>query len=529
MNYELNGHNAYSDTEVKLISNIDTGALDYSGGKVVKKECDLVVLGAGGSGMVTAVHAAEQGARVIVLEKASRPGGNTWMAVYCAFALNLPDYVPPKDGPGMTMTMGQAPDYSYQGVKDTAFKRCMEIEKWRRNPKVIHRSIDISDEVYRWLLGFGMKFDNVRPQSIQLSKRQSHHDQHGHNDPSNGPGYVGSYVIETMQEQAERLGVDVICRTRATELKRNEKGAAAGVIAQSGDITYDISAKAVVIATGSFGANKELCQRFFKEEFPDDGYIVRMGSGYSTGDGILMGEKIGALVGEFLTMGTCGGVHHPWKYSVHSCGGGPGVMLVNKNGERFISEDAMLSQYAYVQQPGQIAYAIFDEDGLQDIIADIDRNPFGTQEERELMRHVAEDLRLEANEGKGKVIIADTLEELAQGIGCDPAALIAQTQRYNHYCETGRDEEMLKNPAFLKRPVKKAPFYAVKRQRMQIITSGGLTPDEKMRVLDTHREPMPGFYVVGDCSSGSGALSGLGWAFTSGYICANEVVDYLKA
>ncbi len=528
MNHELNSKNAYSDTEVKLVSNIDTGAIDYTGGDVISKACDVVVLGAGGSGMVAAVHAAEQGAKVVVLEKASRPGGNTWMAVYCAFALDLPDYVPPQGAPGMTLTMGQTIDYSYQGVKDTAFKRCMEIEKWRRNPKVVHRSIDISNEVYHWLLGFGMKFDCVRPQSIQLSRRQAHHDQHGHNDPSNGPGYVGSYVIETMQEQAEQLGVEVICRTRATALKQDANGAASGVIAQSGGTTYDISAKAVIIATGSFGANKELCQRFFKEEYPDDGYMVRMGSGYSTGDGILMGEKIGALVGEFLTMGTCGGVHHPWKYSVHSCAGGPGVMLVNRNGERFIAEDAMLSQYAYVQQPGQIAYAIFDEDGLKDIIADIDRNPHGTEEERALMRNVSEDLKLEADEGKGKVIIAESLEELAAGIGCDSAMLIAQTERYNHYCEVGRDDEMLKNPMFLKRTIKKAPFYAVKRQRMQIITSGGLTPDEKMRVLNTKRQPMDGFYVVGDCSSGSGALSGLGWAFTSGYICANEVMDYLK-
>ena len=368
---ELNAQNAYSDADVKLVSNIDTGAIDYTGGNIVYKSCDVVVLGAGGSGMVSAVHAAEQGAKVIVLEKAAHPGGNTWMAVYCALALNLPDFVPPKNSPEMTLTMGQTMDYSYQGVKDTAFKRCMEIEKWRRNPKVIHRSIDISDEVYRWLLGLGMKFDNVRPQSIQLSRRQKHHEAHGHNDPSNGPGYVGSYVIETMQAQAEKLGVEVICRTRATALKQGDPhGKAAGVIAKSGETTYDISAKAVVIATGSFGANKELCQRFFREEFPDDGYIVRMGSGYSTGDGILMGEKIGALVGEFLTMGTCGGVHHPWKYIVHSCGGGADVMLVNANGQRFISEDAMLSQYAYVQQPGQIAYAIFDEDGLQDIIAD---------------------------------------------------------------------------------------------------------------------------------------------------------------
>jgi hypothetical protein len=228
-------------------------------------------------------------------------------------------------------------------------------------------------------------------------------------------------------------------------------------------------------------------------------------------------------------MGTCGGVHHPWKFSVHSCGGGPGTMVVNANGERFIAEDAMLTQYAYVQQPGQIAYAIFDADGLKAIQADTEAHPHGTEEEQELMRHFAEDLEAEAAEGNGKAWIASTIEELAGCIGCDPAVLTAQVERYNHYCDTGHDDEMLKDPRFLKNKIQRGPFYAVKRQRMQIITSGGLTPDEKMRVLDTQRKPMDGFYVVGDCSSGSGALSGLGWAFTSGYLCANEVVAYLRA
>lgn len=526
MKTELNMANAYEEYENRLISEIDEGRLSYAGGQEHVLDCDIVIIGAGGSGLCAAVHAAQLGANVVVLEKGAHPGGNTYMAVGTGFAVNLDAENKNKDKEDapLAMTMGTPENQSYAAIKKSAFLRCMEIEEWRKDPKVIHRNIDTADEVYRWFLSLGMKFDLVRPQGLGITKRQAHHKNHGRGDPSNGPGYMGSYVVETMEAELKKLGGTLITRCRATELLQNPDGSAAGVLAKTKEKSYRVNAKAVILASGGFAANRQLMQKYFREQYPEiEHKILRMSSGYSTGDGLIMGEKIGAMTGEFLTIGIGGAVHHPWAWSIHAFGG-PSVLQVNRNGVRFSTEATMFSWHAYVKQPGQIAYSIVDAPLKEQLKAEMLQRPL-TDEEHEVLTHLDEDLLREAGEPGKKVIIADTIEELAQGIGCDPAVLKKTVDTYNSYCENGRDEEMLKPPQFLKK-IETAPFYAILRQRMTIITSGGLSTDYKMRVLDQKRQPMNGFYVVGDLSNGSGSLSGTGWAFVSGYIAGMEAVEY---
>ena len=527
MKAELCTANAYEEYDNKLCSEIDVGRLDYDGGSEKECDCDIVVIGAGGSGLCAAVHAAQLGAKVIVLEKGAHAGGNTYMAVGTGFAINLDRDAAgngKKDEAPLALTMGTPDNPSYAAVKKSAFLRCMEIEEWRKDPKVIHRNIDTADEVYRWFLSLGMKFDLVRPQGLGITRRQEHHKLHGRGDPSNGPGYMGSYVVETMEAELKKLGGTLITRCRAMELLQNADGSAAGVIAQSAKTTYRVHAKAVILASGGFAANRELMHQYFSEQYPDmDHTILRMSSGYSTGDGILMGEKIGAMTGEFLTLGIGGAVHHPWSWSIHAFGG-PATLQVNREGVRFSTEDTMFSWHAYVKQPGQIAYSIVDEPLKEQLKQEMLQRPT-TDEEHEALSHLDEDLLREAGEPGKKVIIANTIEELAAGIGCDPAVLRQTVETYNSYCDAGRDEDMLKPAQFLKK-IETAPFYAILRQRMTIITSGGLSTDYRMRVLDQRRQPMNGFYVTGDLSNGSGSLSGTGWAFVSGYIAGMEAMEY---
>ena len=515
-------------TDNLLVSNIDTGAYDYDGGDVTALQCDVVVVGAGGSGCCAAVRAAEQGANVIVLEKAAHPGGNTWMAVGCALALDLPDYSPSQSvGPG-ELTMGHAEDFSYQAIKDAAFRRCMEIEKWRRDPKVIHACIDTSDQVYHWFLEKGMKFDSVTPRGIGLARRQPHHNSHGHNDPSNGPGFVGSYVVETMMEEMKRLGVRLLTRTRAVELIQNPDKSIGGVVAKSAGKTVMISSKAVIISSGGFSANKELMQKYFSSHFPAAGSnYCRMGSGYMTGDGILMAEKIGAAAFRNMTLGIGGTSHHPWSYPVLQSIG-PNNVYINLNGERFIPENFMQTQNAMAMQPGQICYAVCDAAIQKENIAAARARKAGEDsDEHDAMERIETELRSEAAEGTGKVLYANTLEELAAKMGVPIHTFLETIHTYNRYCDEGEDQYLYKDPRFLRR-IEEAPYCAVKLQRFQIVTSGGLDTDEKMRVLDQHYRPIPGLYVTGDCSEGSGALSGLGWAFTSGYLAGNYAAVYGK-
>jgi fumarate reductase flavoprotein subunit len=518
-----------SRSENLLVSNIDTGSYDYTGGQVTEQQCDVVIIGAGGSGCCAAVRAAENGAKVIVVEKAANPGGNTWMAVGCALALNLPGYQPKNTlGPG-EMTMGRAESFDYQDIKDAAFNRCMEIEKWRRDPQVIHACIDNSDSVYRWFLEKGMHFDSVTPRGLGLARRQKHHDAHGHNDPSNGPGFVGSYVVETMVSKFDELGIQLFTRTRATDLLQDETGNVVGIVAQRAGETIQIHAGAVIISSGGFSANKELMQKYFSSHFPAVGSnYCRMGSGYMTGDGILMAERIGAASFNNMTLGIGGTSHHPWSYPVLQSIAANNI-YVNLNGERFVPEDFMQTQNSMALQPGNVCYAICDAKiQKKNIEAAKARKAGEDSDEHDAMERIEAELQQEAAEGSGKVLYANTLEELAAKMGIPIRAFLDTVETYNRDCDAGEDSYLYKSPRFLEK-IEQAPFCAVKLQRFQIVTSGGLDTNVQMQVLDCAHKPIPGLYVTGDCSDGSGALSGLGWAFTSGYLAGAYAAAYAAA
>ena len=91
---------------------------------------------------------------------------------------------------------------------------------------------------------------------------------------------------------------------------------------------------------------------------------------------------------------------------------------------------------------------------------------------------------------------ADTLEELADGLGLPREEFLAQVERYNSYCETGLDDEFHKDKRFLL-PVKQPPFYGIKNEPYTLCITGGLNTDIQMHVCDSNNDPIPGLYGVG--------------------------------
>ena len=131
---------------------------------------------------------------------------------------------------------------------------------------------------------------------------------------------------------------------------------------------------------------------------------------------------------------------------------------------------------------------------------------------------------------------ADTVEELAEFIGCDPARLKKTIEDYNRYVENGVDEEMFKDPEYLRLPIKTAPFYAMRMMRFNQCTHGGISIDEKMQVIkDDWRTPIPGLYATGDGASGWCSelgwlgMTSLTWALNSGFMAGENAAEYIAA
>jgi fumarate reductase flavoprotein subunit len=143
--------------------------------------------------------------------------------------------------------------------------------------------------------------------------------------------------------------------------------------------------------------------------------------------------------------------------------------------------------------------------------------------------------KLQKLDDKGKVKIADSWEEIAEWIGCDPEALKAEIDLYNSYCDKGRDEMFAKDPAYLV-PLRKHPYYAIKGSESQVgQTLGGIKVDEKMAVLDKKDKIIPGVYAAGVIADGHqgqtycyevGGCS-VGFAVNSGRIAGESVAKFV--
>jgi fumarate reductase flavoprotein subunit len=478
-------------------------------------ECDLVVIGSGGTGMVAAGHAATMGAKVIVLEKNKKPGGNTWFAVGTR-------YINSKRG--RENGMGD--------LRDEMFRECMAKTQWRKDPRTVHRFLDSYAEVYDWFdsLGFDkLTYAKKLPNGMSVLEMPERKAPHKGTEPSRGPGFVGSTIVEMMLEVCEAHGTQILTGHRAMHLLLDDNGAFCGVVADHDGEEVRISAKGCVVGTGCFSANKELVTRAFPEHFAKPGYYACIGLSSATGDGIIMCEEVGAKCLDFVELGMPGLGHHPWAWNIHASCGRSRTMWINKNGER-IADEGNVSMDAgkalAARQPDALIYSIVDQTILEQLQKECEETCMGN--EKAYIGDLKEGYAKEAAAGKVQCLRGETLEELAQKMhdvaGVDGETFLKTVAEYNAACDAGHDPVMLKDPKQLT-PIRHGPFYAALLQRFYEITQGGIEVDCNMQVRRAEGGVIPGLYAGGDTSSASGNSlngTGLALAFVSGYVAADE-------
>jgi fumarate reductase flavoprotein subunit len=335
-----------------------------------------------------------------------------------------------------------------------------------------------------------------------------------------------------LKQLCQEKGIQVLRNARCDKIIRDEKGDIFGVIYSSGEENFEISAKAVIIATGGFAGNKTLLKKYFPfyDENTYQGHMVPL-----EGDGIKLAQCAGAalydsacMIRESCRTFTKSKYHMSLFHTMRQ----PDIMIVNKKGERIIDEafpgnhPSMFSNIL-LNQPDQMAYAIYDQDRLNDLEART-KGPAG------LKRGPLGDILKEISKSGTGVKVSESLKEIADWIGASEETLRNSIERYNRFCINGYDEDFAKERRFLIQ-ITEPPYYVIKFTVLMIDTIGPLKVNHNMEVIDSTSTAIPGLYAAGVIAGGWTSQdycqdlmfgSGIGWSVNSGRIAGENAARY---
>jgi fumarate reductase flavoprotein subunit len=473
-----------------------------------KLKADIVVIGGGGGGLAAAVAAAEAGVKnVIVLEANKAPGGNSLF-------------------PGGLMAV-ETPLQKRLGVdapRDVVFQKAMDYAHWKLNGRLVRALIDKSSDTISWLEGKGLIFDTLIPHYPNPDPNTFH--------AVGGRFRTGTLIVKTLVKNCQDIGVQILLRTRAKKILTDARGRISGILAESRGGEIEIETGCIITATGGFTGNVELLKKYdplYDENEVDHGGMLH------NGDGTLMAKEIGAATDEDIIFEMFG---PNFKESIRltQVAKNPCVVWVNRNGERFVNEDTpsdMEAANPIYRQPHKACYSVLDQKILEHV-ADTPLGPLDGKmiPEKKFREGMAADCKLQAE--KGKIKIADSIEELAAWIGAEPSVLRRTVDEYNASCDLNYDKLFLKNRRYLM-PLRTPPYYVIPGRVSIVVTHGGIKTNHRMEALDAEEKTVPGLYAAGTEIAGTSAntynifLSGhsFGFSINSGRIAGEEAAKYV--
>ena len=456
------------------------------------KSADVVVVGCGMSGMVTAVSAAEGGLSVIVVSASeaavSRGGSNNAVYSKVMEEMGLPK------------------------VDADWYRTQYMVNNGNFKPGFWYRHYNNSEEAMNWLVdkatAAGLKVTvesgaEYAPGDIMYTPAGAHS---FYADDSELDGTVGTGEPHIANELArlltEDLGVKIDFQTKALQLVRgddNATGRVTAVIAQDKDgnyIKYEGS-KAIVMATGDFTHNRDMMARFapevmglcnFDSEVNYDAGL--MTNGIYDGEGQQMELWVGAAWQQTPNAIMLGRPNLPADnpYTSHT------GLMVDKNGQRFMNEDVLggVACATIMHLPENTCYCIWGSNRAAD------GGPWGKPNyvHGEYFADEAEFIATWDNDSYGYGIVkADTVEELVAQLGL-PEATVDTVNHYNELCAAGQDTDFYKSPEKLI-GITDGPFYGCSYKPMLLVVLGGTRTNIDLQALDANDEPIPGLFNVG--------------------------------
>ena len=469
-------------------------------------EADVVVVGAGGAGMTAAITAAGEGKSVVILESQSMVGGNSVRATggMNAGKTVYQDENEFGESAGVEKTLKTAAEKYADNETITALAKTVS-EQWaayQANPTGYFDSVELmeldtmiggkgindpelvetlcanSADAIDWLDEHGITLHNVSSFGGASVKRIHR--------PVNAEGKtvsVGSYMIPLLQENCEKAGVKMMLDTTATEILTDANGAAVGVKATgaSGE-TVTVNAKAVVLASGGFGANLDMVVKY-KPELK--GFMTTNAPGIQ-GQGIEMAQAIGAATVDMDQIQIHPTVEANTAALITEGLRGDGAVLINAEGKRFIDEVGTrdVVSAAEIAQTGSYSWLVVDQ-------AMVDASSV-----------------IQGYIKKGYTVTGATYEELGKAMGVDAAAFAETMEKWNGYVEAKNDPDFGRTS--FANPLNTAPYYAVKVTAGVHHTMGGLKINANTEVLNEKGEVIPGLFAAGEVTGGVHGANRLG-------------------
>lgn len=422
-------------------------------------EADVLILGAGGSGMCAGYEAATAGAKTVILEKSDTFGGTSIRSGGIIQA-------------SATDVQKELTSYADDTPEKHAQYYIQEGEGTLDEDLVYDMTAGSADHI-AWLQSLGLEFIEVTG-----SAHTPMADESLYADRIHGTSVGANGIFTTIHDAAEAAGVEFVYGTEATKLIV-EDGCVVGVEAiQDGKTIYAKGIKGVIIATSSIDHNPEMCKMLNPNQYYDLQYSSCASYPYDTGDGIRMAAALGAQLSNFggvidLTGVTWAGVNR--QTPMMPC------FFVNKYGNRFECEDntyALTSRELWreITKTNHACYTICGPN--------------------EIMTKEALDAMVEA----GTACTAETMEELAAQIDVDGANLQATLDRWNKdMAESGKDTLF---DRFTGLEEITGPYYAFQEGFMNLGAIGGLKININCEVQHVDGTSIPGLYAVGMASAG---------------------------
>ncbi|KAG1679290.1 hypothetical protein FOA52_009320 [Chlamydomonas sp. UWO 241] len=433
----------------------------------------IVVVGGGLAGLAAAIDAYEvaqaQGvsAEIVLLEKMPRLGGNSQKASSGMNALN-------RDGGDTPELFKHDTMQSGGGYSDEA---------------LVQQLVDLSPDALQFLIDKGLDLGKVTQLGGHSQKRTW--------SPPAGPN-VGFQVMSALIKYVKGLpGVVVMESTKLSRVHLNARGAVSGVSIEHVDaaspesaIAAELAAGAVILATGGFGANKELLAK----HSPQAAALATTNGPWAQGEGLQIAAEVGASLMhlEHVQIHPTGFVDpsNPdagTKFLAPEKLRGTGALLLNHAGQRFVNELSTrdVVSTALLAQPDQRAFLVLGPASSDD---------FGVA-------------ALGFYASKGLAVHCESLEKLAEHMRVEAEVLRAELSAYNEAASGATADRFVKT-VFPHAVPDSGPFYVAIVTPVVHYTMGGVAVDASARALGAHGQPIPGLFAAGEIERGRYAVAG---------------------
>jgi tricarballylate dehydrogenase len=456
------------------------------------ESCDIIVIGGGSAALEAAIAARQAGAdKVVMVEKAPKheSGGNAQFS-HVGFrfvhsgAEELRTFFPQVDE--SVYRRMQIPAYTRQHFLDDL----NHVTQGRIDPVLAECLVDQSNSAVHWMKDIGIRWEPEKMTEVEgkLYLPGGHHIH----PVGGGPG-----MLEQLRSLREKHGVEVRYESRVRAVHGNDR-AVEGVRVSTPEGEYDLAGRAIIVCAGGFQANAEMRARYLG---PNADLMKVRGSKHNTGEVLHM----------LLALGVKSAGHWQGAHMSPIDGNAPAVetpamadgrgnsmnrydytfgITVNALGQRFFDEGEAKHAYTYaktgravLQQPGGVAYQIYDQTGI------------------DLFRH--------GRNYEATMVEAPTLAELAKKIGIEPEPFLQTIKEFNAACRTdipfmageldGKGTVgITPKKSNWAMPIEKGPFRAYPVTGGVTFSFGGVQVDTQARVINTCYEPIKGLYASGD-------------------------------